>query len=223
MTSKIAPVARRSELVVQQLRGELLIYDLKINKAFCLNETSALVWQMCDGNNSIGDISRKLSKKLKSLVTEDFVWLAIDELQEDNLLDESHKIETNFEGLSRREILRKVGFASMIALPVISSLVAPTAAMAQSAGACVSQQGICTTSAQCCSSAPRCINYGGIRRCCIGVTGGVPSGTVLSGSAFVTCDACRAALGPDCCSKSANNFTCTANPFFGFDCSGTCT
>ena len=50
MKKRIAPKARKENLVVQESNGEVLIYDLDTNKAFCLNETSALVWQACDGN-----------------------------------------------------------------------------------------------------------------------------------------------------------------------------
>jgi hypothetical protein len=57
MALKDYPHSRTKELVVQELKGELLIYDLSTNKAFCLNETSALVWQLCDGKSSISEIS----------------------------------------------------------------------------------------------------------------------------------------------------------------------
>lgn len=134
------PTSRQRDIVVQELKGEMLIYDLKINKAFCLNETSAMVYRLCDGNNSVSDISKQLSKKLKSSVDEDLIWLALDQLKKENLLDNNSEVEIEFEGLSRREAIRKVGLASLIALPVISSLVAPTAAMAQS-GVCANPGG----------------------------------------------------------------------------------
>ena len=49
------PKAKSAELVVSELENELLIYDLKINKAFRLNETSAMVRQLCGGRNSISE------------------------------------------------------------------------------------------------------------------------------------------------------------------------
>lgn len=84
MTTNPYPLSRQKDIVVQELGKENLIYDLKTGKAYCLNETSSLVWQFCDGSNSIADISQKLSRKLKSPITEDLVWLAIDQLQKDN-------------------------------------------------------------------------------------------------------------------------------------------
>lgn len=43
MVSKNHPKGRTNDIIVQELDGEVLIYNLKDNKAFCLNETSSLV------------------------------------------------------------------------------------------------------------------------------------------------------------------------------------
>lgn len=126
------PIGRKDEIVVQNLDGEVLIYDLKINKAYCLNETSALVWQMCDGNNSVSDISQELGKKLNASATEDLVWFAIDQLKKEKLIANSEELANNFEGLNRRQVIKKVGLASMIALPIVAGMVAPKAIHAAS-------------------------------------------------------------------------------------------
>ena len=68
MNSRQRPLARKIELVEQQLNGELLIYDLRINKAYCLNETSTLVYQHCNGKNTVAEISNLISKKLNQPV-----------------------------------------------------------------------------------------------------------------------------------------------------------
>jgi hypothetical protein len=44
LKNNIKPISRKSHIVVQYFGNEILIYDLTENKAFCLNETSALVW-----------------------------------------------------------------------------------------------------------------------------------------------------------------------------------
>jgi hypothetical protein len=51
MNTKDYPISRQNNIVTQEVESELLIYDLVENKAFCLNETSAFVWQNCDGNS----------------------------------------------------------------------------------------------------------------------------------------------------------------------------
>ncbi len=159
------PKSRTKDLVVQNFDNEVLIYDLTINKAFCLNETIALVWQYSGGKNSVADISVLMSKKLKTLVTEEFVWLALDQLKKDNLLENSTDFQINFNGLSRREVIRKIGFVSMIALPLISSVIAPSAAMAQSCSLLAPGTLIPNF---CSSSTPDCnINSGS--QCCSGM------------------------------------------------------
>lgn len=126
------PKSRTKNLVIQELEKELLIYDLTNNKAFCLNETSALVFQFCDGNDAVSAIAELMSKKLKISVSEEVVWLALDGLKKDGLLENAPDFEIDFNGLTRRQVIKKIGFASMIALPLISSVVAPTSAMAAS-------------------------------------------------------------------------------------------
>jgi hypothetical protein len=167
------PKSRETELVVQKLKDEVLIYDLNINKAYCLNETSAMIWYLCDGNNSVTDITKQAGKKLKQPVTDDLVWLAIDQFKADNLLNSNQKIEIKFDGLSRREAIRKVGFASMVALPVIASLVAPTAAMAQSGCIASASALTCTNSATTCDNlASQCCSGRSSQRINIGACGG---------------------------------------------------
>lgn len=162
------PRSRRDNIVVQKLDGELLIYDLNESKAFCLNQTSAMVWQSCDGKKTIAEISDQVGKQLNSQINEDIVWLALDQLGKENLIENQIEINNKFAGLSRREVIKKVGLASIIALPMVSSLVAPPAVHANSA--CVPGGGcqcstpnnspgatpICATSVACTDNNCRC-------------------------------------------------------------------
>jgi hypothetical protein len=130
------PIARRDNLVIQETaEEELLVYDLRVSKAFCLNETSALVWQACDGNNSVAEISRKLADKLDSPANEDVVWMALDQLKKEKLIANSEEVVSKFNGLARREVIKRVGLASLAALPLIATIVVPTAA--QSLSGCI--------------------------------------------------------------------------------------
>lgn len=134
MNFNIKPLSRNNDLVVQELNGETLIYDLNTNKAFCLNQTSALIWQICDGTKSIAEICQEISRKLKTTVKEDFIWLALDSLKKEGLIANADEITDGLQKMSRREVVRKIGLTSIAALPVIISLAAPTAA--QSASQC---------------------------------------------------------------------------------------
>ncbi|MBC7898460.1 MAG: PqqD family protein [Saprospiraceae bacterium] len=136
------PVARKNDLVVQEVTDEVLVYDLSSNKAHCLNQTAAMVWKSCDGTNSVTDIARLVGSEAGGHISEDVVWLAIDQLNESDLLEQ--ELRSSFAGQSRREVIKKIGLASMIGLPIIASLVAPSNVLA--VGSCS-----CTSTAQCAS------------------------------------------------------------------------
>ena len=130
------PVARKNGLVVQEIPDEVLVYDLSSNKAHCLNQTAALVWKSCDGVNSVSEIAKLVGSQSGGSINDDFVWLAIDQLSENNLLEE--EITSALNGQSRREVIKKIGLSTMIAIPVIASLVAPQSAMAANSCNCTS-------------------------------------------------------------------------------------
>jgi hypothetical protein len=136
MTSGNHPASRQDNIVIQEIRNEILIYDLTKNKAVCLNPTSALIWQECDGTKSVSEISRHLSRQLKSNISEDVVWLALNQFKKADLLTDNEEFITPFDNLTRRQIVKRIGFASLVALPIISSVIAPTAVNAQSGGNC---------------------------------------------------------------------------------------
>jgi len=131
------PMARQNGLVVQEMPDEVLVYDLDTNKAHCLNRSAARVWRACDGNSSVADIVRDFDANGGGKVTEDFVWLAIDQLSENGLLE--NELAPRFAGQSRRQVLKTIGLASLVALPVISSLVAPQKALAAVSCGCTTQ------------------------------------------------------------------------------------
>ncbi len=132
MSNSVKPIARKEGLVIQELNDEVLVYDLETNKAHCLNESAATVWKNCDGAHSISEIAKKFIEKSGNKVNEDFVWLAIDQLNELNLLEQ--ELKPNFHGQTRREVLRKIGLASIIALPIVSMLAFPNSSFAATCG-----------------------------------------------------------------------------------------
>jgi hypothetical protein len=155
MNKDFTPKSRKDNLVIQELEGEVLIYDLEKNKAFCLNETSALVWQACDGSRTIANITDVVGKQLNSQVNEDVIWLALDQLSKESLVEKQTELGSKFSGLSRREVVKKVGLASLVALPMIATLTAPVAAQTgtcvQNAPACQPNGMTCTINSNCCS------------------------------------------------------------------------
>ncbi len=130
MNNLQTPIARKDGLVIQEMPDEVLVYDLNSNKAHCLNQTAAFVWRSCDGTKSVGEIGALMEKEFGETVSEEMIWLAIDLLNKDNLLEQ--KIDTKFNGLSRREVIKKVGLTAVVALPVVAMLTFPTVSLAVS-------------------------------------------------------------------------------------------
>lgn len=121
------PKARNENIVVQKLENEVFIYDLKKNQAFCLNNKLSIIWNHCNGVSSFEDVMRDFSINHNLKIDKDYIWFALQKLSEKELL------QTDFcaARISRRDVIFKYGLAS-VTLPVIASLIAPTAVSAQS-------------------------------------------------------------------------------------------
>jgi hypothetical protein len=153
MNNSQFPMARKTGLVVQEMPDELLVYDLDSNKAHCLNQTAAFVWKSCDGSNSVADITELFVSEGGSKISEDLVWLAIDQLNENQLLEK--EMRSSFAGQSRRDVIKKIGLASMVAIPIVASLVAPQSALAASSCLCPSGA-TCTGDLECAGQGGGC-------------------------------------------------------------------
>ena len=131
MREKTTPRARQKGLLVQELPDEVLIYDTERYRAHCLNSTAAFIWKHCDGQRSVREIAQHLEKALGTSVDEDVVWCALNQLEKDHLLEERVAWPVGVERISRRTLMRRVGIAVAL-LPVITTIVAPTAVMGSS-------------------------------------------------------------------------------------------
>lgn len=190
------PKARMENIVVQELDNELLIYNLISNKALCLNETSKLVWQACDGKTSATEISEIIGQKLNSPINEDLIWLALDILKKENLIENGEQFSNYFAGMSRREVIRKVGLGTMIALPVIASVIAPSSVFAASCAGMTAEFSPCsgdTDCTTCCCS----IAAPGSRTCIPSLSQG--SGATCFANCQCASNMCVGALGSLMC------------------------
>ena len=154
------PRMRKQGLVVDDLPDEVLVYDLERNQAHCLNRTAALVWRCCDGETAASEIARRLKAELDAPFNEELVWLALDQLEKQQLLDHSISVPAEFTRLSRRQMIRNLGLAAAVAVPLVTSIVAPTAVQAAT---CQQPGNPCVPSKLCCSP--------------LGCNGGPPGGT----------------------------------------------
>ncbi len=136
-TTSLTLIGRKNDIVIQKIDDELLIYDLISNKAFCLNYSAAVIWEGCDGKSSIAAITRNAGKKLNTTLPQEFVTFALTQMVENGLIDLGSGDPVLFDRMSRRNLVRKLGLASAVAIPLIASIVAPQTINAQSS-ACIS-------------------------------------------------------------------------------------
>jgi hypothetical protein len=142
------PVARKQGLVIQGLPDEVLVYDLDRDRAHCLNATAAFVWQRCDGKNTTAQIARTLGPQFDCAVDEKIVWLALDQLGKNHLLDGQPAPPPALVGMNRRTMVRALGLAAIIAVPVVTSIAAPDSITVAS---CKAVGVGCSGSSECCS------------------------------------------------------------------------
>ncbi|MCB1025732.1 MAG: hypothetical protein KDB79_15145 [Acidobacteria bacterium] len=120
------PIARNNDLAIQDTQDEILIYDLNTNKAHCFNSTAAKIWRNCDGVSKISDLARN------SKIPLEIIYIALDQFQNNNLLRSQIETPVPAEKLERRKFLIHAAAISTIALPLVSTIVAPQAIFAQS-------------------------------------------------------------------------------------------
>ena len=158
------PKARKKQLVIERIPDETLVYDLERDRAHCLNHTAGMVWEYCDGRTSVAQMAARLAKATGASANEDVVWLALNSLDKAYLLEPRLETGSKHRGFSRREALKKFGRAAVVSLPVVFSIVAPTAAQAAS---CVEDPAGCdaSTLGQCCCGGKACRFSGGKFNC----------------------------------------------------------
>lgn len=131
-TAVSCPAARIDGLLVQQVQDETVVYDLQTKDAHCLKPLAAVVFTLADGRTSVDDIAALAGERLGESVSSTDVRGAIAQLEERALLKTPLVVHN---GMSRRDLVHKAtlaGAATAFAGPLISSIVAPTAAMAAS-------------------------------------------------------------------------------------------
>ena len=116
----------RDQLVVEELGTELMIYDQRRNQAFCLNQKAAFVWQHCDGKTTIAEIAAEMAKSLSEPIDVAVVQFALQGLSQDGLLETSTFTPFAAEGMTRRDMMQKIGVRAAVALPLVTALMVAT-------------------------------------------------------------------------------------------------
>jgi hypothetical protein len=154
---KSAFVPKRKDATVRQLCDELLVYDKATNKAHCLNESAAEVWNLCDGKRTVAEIVPLLKKKAKAPTDEQMLWMALLRLEKAGLLQNDVPLSGPVCTLSRREASRRVGAtAAALAVPVIASILVPKA---EAAVSCSTLGGVCNPRPCCAGMLLTCLAH----------------------------------------------------------------
>jgi hypothetical protein len=133
MTEHYRPRAKSGKLVVRALADETLVYDVEGHRAHCLNRTAALVWELCDGRHTVSLIAEQVGERLSARVPEEVVRLALEQLDDRGLLAScDFRPEPAPNLVSRRAMVRRLGLAAAVVLPLVTSIISPTPVMAQS-------------------------------------------------------------------------------------------
>ena len=146
-----APKARQRQLIIQEMADETLVYDEGNHKAHCLNQAAAFVWKHCDGRTSVAQITRLMEKQMKVAVTEQVVWHALEQMEKSGLLESPVTRPAQVGLMSRRALVRQIGIAAAITVPLVTSIVAPTATEAQTVP--------CAGAGQSCADRPCCPGF----------------------------------------------------------------
>jgi Coenzyme PQQ synthesis protein D (PqqD) len=128
--TQVLPESRSDDLLTRKIPGELLVYDRRRHKAFCLNETAAMIWELCDGKRTAADLLAELQRGHRSGIDQRVVWLGLDLLSRANLLKQRVTRPAGLQTVTRRHLIRAGIVAATV--PVVTMIVAPTAQAAAS-------------------------------------------------------------------------------------------
>jgi hypothetical protein len=120
------PKSRRSDLLIDQVGDETIVYDQLRQEAHSLNRLASIVWRQNDGTRSVEELAELAGAELGAPADQSIIEYALDKLATAHLLEGG--------AITRRDVVRRMTFAgaAAVALPVVLSIAAPTAAMAAS-------------------------------------------------------------------------------------------
>jgi hypothetical protein len=218
------PAARSEGLLIEAVGDETVVYDTKSKQAHCLKPLAAIVFDSSDGHATVGEIARIAEGRLGDAVSEADVADAAAQLESLGLLQTvlivragDHLALSNGNGVSRREMIRRVGFtgaAAAVGTALVTSVVPQVAWASGIPIGCTGcgKNSDCTSN-HCCQSVPgKSCN----KSCCVGANNSchTTSCTCSISHADCTTTACAPGAGTcTClCTVCTNNTGCGACP-----------
>ena len=127
------PRVRHNDLLSEELEGQHVIYDAANQTVHGLNSTLSWVWRHCDGSRTVDDFITAMQDETGLDDTRSLVTSGLKQLAEANLL-EPESVDLNALRTEASVVSRRAAVAAgvSIAVPVMSSMLAPTPAAAKS-------------------------------------------------------------------------------------------
>jgi hypothetical protein len=124
-------IARRVDgLRIERTEGELLVLRESTYEAHALNETAAIVFDLCDGTTTRAAMAAEVARRTGLPSDESIVDLALTELVDAGLvvIDETERPD-----ITRRSLIRRLALpvAGVAMLPVVETILMPTVSSGQ--------------------------------------------------------------------------------------------
>jgi hypothetical protein len=120
--------ARRVEGVqIERAADEILVLKEGNLEAHALNQSAAVVYELCDGNISKSEMAAEIHRRTGLPADEEIVDLALSELVETGLVLDDLESRSP---VTRRALIRRLALSSTLAmmLPVVETVVVPAEA-----------------------------------------------------------------------------------------------
>ena len=123
------PTARRSNVIVQQVGTDLVVYDELNDRAHSLNAIAAHVYQHADGTRDLETLAVAATADLGIPADAAVVEEALVRLESVDLIAGGH-VGGRPGAIARRDALRRLGLVA--AIPLVTSLLVPSPLLARS-------------------------------------------------------------------------------------------
>ena len=125
------PLARPSYFIVEEIAGDVVVYDRKSKKAHSLNPSVAWIWRQCDGTTDIDQLSLRFERHFNCSDGRDLVLAGLEKLQTAGLLESIDDAPSSNDFgpmISRRSALT----SGSALVPLLATVLVPAAAAAKS-------------------------------------------------------------------------------------------
>src|SRR5690242_20475233 len=103
--TKVIGIARSEDLLVEQIDGEAVVYDLESKEVHCLKPLAAVVFAHCDGTSTTDEIAHIAERELGTTFTARDVEDAVNQLEAIGLVETPLVVLKD--GVSRRDVMKK--------------------------------------------------------------------------------------------------------------------